>query len=437
MIKRMFLFVLLISIAIFEFHCSKTPDKENTKNDISSQKSESAQEETLTAKREAENRAVDVGRGRLPGQGFGRRAGKNYQRAWEIFDHVELSDAEKQVVEIETAKVSTKSLRSQLEAMGKILAHQSRKAIVCYAFSARIGQIHVAIGDWVKASQPLVTLQSEEVGEAKSAFYKAKADFELARSNYDREKKLFDRGVGAQKNFLVTEAEFKVAEANLNAAEKKLHVLGFSEEQVKDIAETHQINPVITLFAPISGKIVQNNAILGAMVDQSSEIMTILDPRLLWVDAEIYEKDIAKIRVVQNVEVSVPAYSGETFSGKICYISDILNEDTRTITVRTEVENRQYKLKPGMFATIRIYLNHLSDALVVPEAAVLDDKDEKIVFIKREGKFFPQTVETGVKEKGFIEILRGLSEGDEIVIRGNYQLKSKLYDDMLKKAGIH
>jgi multidrug efflux pump subunit AcrA (membrane-fusion protein) len=75
--------------------------------------------------------------------------------------------------------------------------------------------------------------------------------------------------------------------------------------------------------------------------------------------------------------------------------------------------------------------------LVVPESAVLDDKDEKIVFIKREGKFFPQAVETGVKEKGFIEILSGLSEGDDIVTKGSYQLKSKLYDEILKKAGIH
>jgi len=415
----------MISIAIFEFQCSKTPEKENIRNDISSQKSESVQEETLSKKSGPE------------GKSFGRGARRTRQRAWEISDHVELSEAEKQVVEIETAKVTTKGLRSHLEAMGKILAHQSRKAIVCYAFSARIGQIHVTIGDWVKVGQPLVTLQSEEVGEAKSAFYKAKADFELARSNYDREKKLFDRGVGAQKNSLATEAEFKVAEANLNAAEKKLHVLGFSEESVKGIAETHQINPVITLFAPISGKIVQNNAVLGAMVDQSSEIMTILDPRLLWVDAEIYEKDIAKIRIGQNVEVSVPAYPGETFNGTICYVSDILKEDTRTITVRTEVENMGYKLKPGMFATIKIYLNHLSDSLVVPESAVLDDKDEKIVFIKREGKFFPQAVETGVKEKGFIEILSGLSEGDDIVTKGSYQLKSKLYDEILKKAGIH
>lgn len=415
----------MISIAIFEFQCSKTPEKESIRNDMSSQKSESVQEETLSKKRGPE------------GKSFGRGARRTRQRVWEISDHVELSEAEKQVVKIETVKVTTKGLRSQLEAMGKILAHQSRKAIVCYAFSARIGQIHVTIGDWVKVGQPLVTLQSEEVGEAKSAFYKAKADFELARSNYDREKKLFDRGVGAQKNSLATEAGFKVAQANLDAAEKKLHVLGFSEEQVKGIAETHQINPVITLFAPISGKIVQNNAVLGAIVDQSSEIMTILDPRLLWVDAEIYEKDIAKIRIGQNVEVSVPAYPGETFGGKICYVSDILKEDTRTITVRTEVENREYKLKPGMFATVKIYLNHLSNTLVVPEAAVLDDKNEKIVFVNRERKFFPQAVETGIKEKGFIEILSGLSEGDDIVTKGSYQLKSKLYDEILKKAGIH
>ncbi len=173
------------------------------------------------------------------------------------------------------------------------------------------------------------------------------------------------------------------------------------------------------------------------MVDQETEILSILDPSLLCVHAEIYERDIAKIRIGQQVDVSVPAYPGETFGGKISYISDVLNEETRTITVRSEVENKEYKLKPGMFADIKIFLNHQTQALVLPVEAILDERDDKIVFLKIQGKYLPQIVEVGTHDAGYVEILAGIQEGDEVVTKGNYQLKSKLYDEILKKAGIH
>ena len=372
------------------------------------------------------------------GRGYGARRGAQRGPArWGTTEVIVLTAEEAEAVEIEAVQAAYKPLRSQLQAMGKVLAHQLRKAIVSYAFPARIAAIHVRPGDWVKAGQRLVTLQSEEVGSAKSEFYKAKADYELAKASFERVKRLFDRGVGAKKDYLSSEAELKMTEATLDAAEKKLHVLGFAEDQVREISEIHQINPVITLFAPISGKIVENNAVLGAMIDQSTEILTIMDPTLLWIDAEIYENNIAKIKIGQEVEVSVPAYPGETFQGKISFISDMLNQETRTITVRTEVENKGYKLKPGMFADIKIFLNHQSQALVLPEEALLDDKEDKIIFIKLEGKYYPQVVTVGAREGGFVEILSGLQEGDTVITKGNFQLKSKLYEEILKKGQVH
>lgn len=372
------------------------------------------------------------------GQGFGNRAqNRNAGRAWGPDDVVELSKEEENAIEIKTVRAAYQPLRSQLQALGKVYAHPRKKAIVSYAFSARISDVHIKIGDWVKTGQKLVTLQSEEVGSAKSEFYKAQADHELAKVNYERQKRLFDRGVGAQKDYLSSEAGFKVAEASLDATEKKLHVLGFSEQQVKQITETHQISPIISLYAAISGKIIENNATLGAMVDQTTEILTIMDPRLLVVDAEIYEKDIARIRIGQQVEASVPAYPGETFTGKITYISDVLHEETRTITVRSEVENTGYKLKPGMFADIKILLNHQTKALVLPIEAILDDKQDKIVFVKEAGKYLPQVVKTGAGSGGYIEILAGLQENDVVVTNGNFQLKSKLYEEILKAGHVH
>jgi cobalt-zinc-cadmium efflux system membrane fusion protein len=344
-------------------------------------------------------------------------------------DPIRLSPAEAQAIEIETVEVSSRGLSARLQVMGKVLAPQTRKAIVSYAFPARIAEVHVGIGEWVERGQALVTLQSEEVGEAKSAFYKARADEELARASFEREERLFDRGVGARKSLLAAEAALKVAEATRDATEKKLHVLGFSEEQVRILDETHQVHPIITLFAPITGRVIENNAVLGDMVDQSTEILTLMDPTILWVDAEIYERDIARVRPGQEVELSVPAYAGETFGGRISYVGDVLKEDTRTVTVRTEVENRDHRLKPGMFADVRISLGGTRRALNVPEEAVLDDQQERIVFVAVDDGYLPRTVEVGARDDGYVEILQGLSEGERVVTVGCFQLKSKLHED--------
>ena len=367
-----------------------------------------------------------------PGRGFSRVGWG--QRNTPL---VVLTADEKQAVDIKTATAGFRDMRSRLRAMGKVLVPPNKKAIVSYAFPARISEIHVAIGQWVEAGQKLVTLQSEAVGAAKSEYFKAMADHELANRNFEREKNLYERGVGAQKNVLAAEAEYKVADASLMAAEKKLHLLGFSEDQVRAMAEVHQVNPVIALFAPLSGKIIDNKAVLGGMIDQSIEILTIMNPMVLCIDAEIYERDIARIRTGQDVEITVPAYPGDLFRGNICYISDILNEETRTVTVRTEVKNTDQRLKPGMFASMVIFFREAARVLAVPEEAVLDDRGESLVFVCERDGFRPRIVETGIRDDGHREILAGLAEGEEVVTSGGFQLKSKLYDDILKSAHAH
>jgi cobalt-zinc-cadmium efflux system membrane fusion protein len=328
-----------------------------------------------------------------PGRGLGRVSGRSgLGRGRAQYRPIQLAPAEIHNLGIATAKAAYHSMRSLHSAMGKVLAPQSRMAKVSYAFPARISAVHVKIGDWVEKGQPVLTVQSEEVGRAKSEYYKAVADLELARQNYEREKRLFARGVGAQKNTLATEAGFKVAQASLEAAEKKLHVLGFSEAEVRSIAETHQIHPEITLFAPISGRVIEHNGVLGSTIDQTTDLMTIMDPTLLWVDAEIFERDVAKIRIGQNVQVTVPAYPGEVFRGKISYIGDTMNQETRTLNVRTEVQNTNHKLKHGMFADVSIILNGGYRVLTVPAEAILEDNNEDIVFVKTGGQYTPRIV---------------------------------------------
>jgi cobalt-zinc-cadmium efflux system membrane fusion protein len=357
---------------------------------------------------------------------------------WAGTEEIELSDAEMSVILLETAEAEYRSLAARLPVMGRVLAHQHRMAMVSYPFSSRIANIKARVGDWVEPGDSLVVLQSEEVGTATSAFYSANADYELAQVNFERESQLFESGVGARKNLSSAETELRVAAANLNAAEKKLHVLGFTESETEILRDTHQISPTITLFAPIAGKIVINNAVLGAMVDESTEILTIMNPNVLWVEAEIYERDIARIRIGQEVDVTVPAYPDDTFPGTLSYVSDILDPETRAITVRTEVANTGLKLKPGMFANLSIELNHNGEAVAVPAEALLDDRGRPFLFVRKdEHHFEPRVVTVGASEGGFVEIVTGLEVGEKVVTSGNFQLKSKLYEAVLDAGHVH
>ncbi|MGQ9573835.1 MAG: efflux RND transporter periplasmic adaptor subunit [Thermoguttaceae bacterium] len=350
---------------------------------------------------------------------------------------VRLPDSVQELVEIKVEPAKYRKCPTLLKAMGKILAPRPQTAIVSHAFPARVAEIRVEVGDWVKKGQELVILESKDVGEAKADFYKALASHELAKNNLAREERLLHEGVGVKKNFVAAEAEYKVAQANLEVAHKKLHILGFTEVEVNQIAQTHQINPAITLCAPIEGKIVEIKAVRGAMVDPATQLLTIIDPRSLWIEAELYEKDIAKIRIGQEVEIRVPAYPERVFHGRVGYIGDVVNPETRTITVRTELANDAQLLKPGMFADVDIVLDEGHRALVVPLAAILEEGDQKFVFVKQKDHFVRREVRTGSVFQKCQQVTGGLVPGELVVVEGNHQLKSKLQEDVLKAAGVH
>ena len=210
-----------------------------------------------------------------------------------------------------------------------------------------------------------------------------------------------------------------------------------NEEEVKNLATSHEISPTICLCSPISGRVVKREAIVGAMVDQSNDLFTIMNLSTLWIDADIYEKDISLIETGKNVEITVPSYPREVFFGKIAFISDLFNEDTRTVTVRTEVSNKDTMLKVGMFANIKIFTSEAKEALVVPIKAVLDAEGEKVVFAKEGNAFRLKLVEVGNTLDNLIEIRNGLKENEEIVVEGNLQLLSELIDTGVSLGVIH
>lgn len=379
------------------------------------------------------DRVTPAGGRSAKGPGGGR--GPRWQRG-RAGVAVELTAGERASIGLRTAVIARGPARTELKAMGRLAAPQNRMAVISYPFSARVAAVRVQVGDWVKQGQPLVTLQSEAVGAARAEYSTALADLQLAERAFERESALVKGGVGAQKNYQTSEAALKVAQTRLEAAEKKLHLLGFTEAQVAALRQAHDISPVISLHAPIDGKVVVNQAVLGAVVNESTEILTIVNPTVLWMDAEIYERDLAKIRVGQAVYIVVPAYPGERFAGRVGYVGDVVKEGTQTITVRAEVANRDARLKPGMFASASFVLAEADRAIVVPESAVLDDSGSAMVFVVAGSRFVPRSVRIGARTDGYFEVLEGLSEGEEVVTQGAFQLRSKLFEAVLR-AGVH
>ena len=311
-------------------------------------------------------------------------------------------------------------------APGKIRANQDKVALVGPMIEGRIRRIFVTWGDGVTAGQVLAYLESLEVGEAKATYFTAMAELQVAEANLTRRQRLFDDQIVPQKDLLEAEAEYTSAQVEADAAEKALHVIGFTEEEVASLSESHDLTAMMPIVAPISGTIVDRQAVIGALAEPSGELFTIMDLRTLWVDAEVYEKDLDKVRTGQRVEISVIAYPEKRFSGRVSYIGDTLDEETRTAVVRTLVENRRNRLKPGMFATVRIVTMEKPEALVLPEGAVLRESGKSLVVVEEDAQYRLREVRLGPTVDGMIEIVAGLDSGDRVVTSGHYQIATKI-----------
>jgi multidrug efflux pump subunit AcrA (membrane-fusion protein) len=284
---------------------------------------------------------------------------------------------------------------------------------------------------------PLLEASSRRVEAARGPAAEARAALDLARRTYARGKQLYEHGVGAQKTFLTTEGELKVAEATRLAAERRLHGFGMSDEEIRALASDHGSPVELTLTAPIDGQAVDCGAVLGAMVDASRGILTIVDTRSLWADGEIFERDIARVRLGQNVAVRVPAFPEELFEGTVTYVGDAVKRETRTIAVRTEVPNPDQRLKRGMFANLVFRLGKRPLVVAVPAQAILDDTDGPMVFVRTAAGCEARGVELGAQDNGNREIVHGVSAGDVVVTSGHYQLKSRLREESLKGGHAH
>ncbi len=196
------------------------------------------------------------------------------------------------------------------------------------------------------------------------------------------------------------------------------------------------LGKLLELKAPIDGIVTERRSTMGELIGKDSQIYTISDPTDLWVLAEVKERDVGALRVGQEATFTVLAYPGETFKGEVVLVGNRVESESRTLEARVEVNNRDGRLKPGMFADVEIATTALNDVLVISDDALQSLEDEQVVFVSLgEGKFEKRVVKLGLERRGRVQITDGLKEGDKVVTEGSFILKSELLKGELGEEG--
>ena len=328
--------------------------------------------------------------------------------------------------------VARSEFRTYREFPGIVRPNQRAIADITTLVRGRVVDVYVDLGQQVEANHLLAILYSSELGLAQSAYLKAKAKLHVAQQAYARAKFLLKEKVIGEAESQRRQAELLSMEAEAHEARDRLRLLGMDDDEFRRLDRTREIRSHVPIIAPFAGRIIARNLTRGEVVETTEKLFVIADLSEVWVQANVPERDIPFVHSVhasggRQAEVRVNAYPREFFKGTITYVGDVLDPDTRTMQLRLELPNSDGRLKPEMFATIRLSSEPQPDRLAIPEAALQRDHDRTYVFVQRDAELYEVLeVQVGESNGTFTTILGGLNEGDPIVTHGAFVLKSEL-----------
>ncbi|MGX9695741.1 efflux RND transporter periplasmic adaptor subunit [Janthinobacterium lividum] len=310
---------------------------------------------------------------------------------------------------LQVAAVQEQEIATQTDAPGSIEAMPEKLVKITPPLAGRITRLQRTLGDSVKAGDPLFTLDSAELSAAYADDSKAKSALLQARQELERQKTLFEAEIAARKEYEAAQAAFAQAGSDAQASADKLAQYG---------AGARGSRRDYVLRSPIAGTVIaMEGAQGGYWNDINAPVMTVADLSTVWLSANVAERDLAQVAVGQKTSITVDAWPGKTFEGKVAYVGAVLDPETRTVKVRVAIDNRAGAFKPGMFAHAG-FAGASRRALLVPAAAVLQSGPSTRVMVERSPLVFsPRTVEVGASHGGQVEIISGLRAGERIVVK--------------------
>lgn len=345
---------------------------------------------------------------------------------------VVLSPEDSSRVGLIVQQVSRSEFRTHRDFPAIVQPNQRAVADITTLVRGRVVDVYADLGQQVEANALLAILYSSELGLAQSAYLKSQAKLHVAEQAYARAKFLLQEKVIGEAEAQRRKAELLSMQAEANEARDHLKLLGMNDGEFRRLDQTRTIRSHVPIVAPFAGRIIGRNLTRGEVVETTEKLFVVADLSEVWVRANIPEKDIPFVHVVHasggtQADVRVNAYPNEVFKGTITYVGDVLDPATRTMQLRLELPNPEGRLKPEMFATIRLYSEPQPDRLALPESALQRDHDRTFVFVRRnENEYEARDVQIGESNGALTTILGGLSEGDPVVTQGAFVLKSEL-----------
>ncbi len=307
--------------------------------------------------------------------------------------------------------VEARKIPARLEANGTISPDVSLTVHVTSLAGGRVVETRARLGDEVREGQVLVVIRSQDLAQAISDYQKSKADELLARKALERAQDLYAHGATPQKELQQAEDEAQKARVDLDTGIERIRALG---------GDVNSPSPIIEVKSPISGTVVEQNVAGGEGVkslDNSPNLFTVADLSRVWLLCDVYENNLAQVKLGDSAEVRINAFPDQLWTGKVSNISRILDPSTRTAKVRIVLDNRGGLLRPNMFAVATFVSKTSAAHMVVPETALLRLHDKDWVFRSEGGKKYRRVeVQAGPPSPGgFQLVLAGLGPGDRVV----------------------
>ncbi len=326
-----------------------------------------------------------------------------------------------QVVSVEKSKVPR-----ALRLTGAVAYNAFKTTPVFSAVGGPVQEILSEPGQNVRAGQTLLTVTSPDYSAARSAFLKAVTAFQLTDKNYERSKDLYEHKAIAERDLQQAESDRAQAQADQQSAEDALRALGIRDPESL-VKEPPKTTGQIPVPAPVAGQIVERLVGPGQLLQAgTTQCFTISDMSTVWVLVNVYQNDLAYVRVGDSVDITTDAYP-DIFRGKISYIADALDPNTRTLQARIVTQNPGYKLKKDMYVTATAHAGALANALTVPDAAILrDTENQPFAYVQvAPNQFARRLVRVGDSQDGRTLIQDGLKEGEHVVGDGSLFLQFK------------
>ena len=340
---------------------------------------------------------------------------------------------QKQFKLVNVSSVSRHLFPLEKQAVGSIDFNENLSVQVFTPYQGKIISAFAQIGDEVKKGQPLFTIDSPDLLQAESTLIAAAATYDQTNRALERAQKLYDtEGTGgiSQANLELAASAKLAAEGAVKAARDAVRVFGKTDSDIDTIASRHQVDSALVVRSPIAGSVTARNAQPGLFVQPGNAPApySVADISTMWLLANVTEVDSLSVKLGQEVKVTVMANPGQAYWGKITTIGATVDPNLHTLLVRSDVQNPRHDLRPGMFADFVIRTGTPVNAIAVPLDSVVREGDGTMtVWVTTDRHHFTQwTVQIGLQQDGYDQILGGLKQGELVVTKGAVFLDNML-----------